>query len=241
MIKMLVCDFDGTISGGEPELVSDFRRFVEQQHGLKFVVATGRTLPSIRSGLSGAPYPLPSTIISDVGTQMHHGVSLGPDRHWHQCVNQKWDKQSLTAILDEVAYLGNINEQHQGEYKLTFEGRLSPSQLKELNSLIAENQVSVDLTYSHDWFLDLTPKGINKATALTHLMDSYDVKPCEVVVAGDSANDTAMLTMPGVNGVLVANHYPEVTHLGQLPQVYIASDKHAAGVIEGFHYWNKAQ
>jgi sucrose-6F-phosphate phosphohydrolase len=239
MIKMLVCDFDGTISGGKASLVIEFKQFIERNHALSFVVATGRTLPSICDGLSSGDYPTPTSIISDVGTQLHHGEVLSPDLGWHSKVQQQWDREHLERLLECLPFVGDQNEQHQGEFKLTFEGKLVPSHIDAIHEVLANNNHEVDVTYSHDWFLDITPAGIHKATALSYLLDSHGIKPQEVLVAGDSANDSTMLTLPGVNAVLVGNHYPEVSHLAERPNVYVAKGHHSNGVIEGFEFWQR--
>lgn len=68
-------------------------------------------------------------------------------------------------------------------------------------------------------------------------MNKHKLCPSEVVVAGDSGNDTAMLTIAGINAILVANHYQEVAHLSSLSHVYTAKNTHALGVLEGLKHW----
>ncbi|MCG9626219.1 HAD family hydrolase [Vibrio mediterranei] len=237
MIKMLVCDFDGTISGGPTDELTEFTSYVEAQTGMQFVVATGRTFHSINDGLAQHTLPRPHTIVSDVGTQIHHKRTLTPDNDWHTKMDCLWDEGRVSAALHDCGFLGKQTPEHQGSYKLTYEGRLDSKQLQYLQALFRENELYVDLTYSHDWFLDITPKGINKATAIHHLMNKHKLCPSEVVVAGDSGNDTTMLTIAGINAILVANHYQEVAHLSSLSHVYTAKNTHALGVLEGLIHW----
>jgi len=237
MIKMLVCDFDGTLHGGPSHGVDQFTDYVSEQAELQFVIATGRTLPSIRNGLTDNNYPQPHTIISDVGTQIYHDHDLTPDVLWRRKLQSTWCKSTIHTALNKIPFLGECNAKHQGDYKLTFEGKLDKKQYALIKDVLLQHVIDADLTYSHDWFLDITPKGINKAAAIAHLMQKHDLSAEEICVAGDSANDTTMLTMSGINSILVANHYQEVAHLSKLDNVYTSTATHAQGVLEGLKYW----
>ncbi|GHA39997.1 HAD-IIB family hydrolase [Photobacterium aphoticum] len=237
MIKMLVCDFDGTINGGSSHGVNQLTDYLSTQDHVHFVIATGRTFPSISDGLTTENYPAPRCIISDIGTKMYHGHERLNDEAWQHHVQAKWSKSAIHHALRDVPFLGECHPPHQGDFKLTFEGKLDNHQYTAIAERLLAHAIEVDLTYSHDWFLDITPKGINKATAIHHLMEKHQLAAHEICVAGDSANDTAMLTIPGINAILVANHYPEVAHLSDHQHVYTSAASHAEGVLEGLKYW----
>ena len=239
MIKMLVCDFDGTLDGGSSHGVNQLFNYLTEQPDIRFIIATGRTLPSIRVGLASDNYPKPHSIISDVGTRIHHDHSQKPDHVWHNQLEASWNKSKVEAALAPLDFMGERFENHQGDYKITFEGKLSEPQHELIESSLESHGLDVHLTYSHDWYLDITPKGVNKATAIHHLLKQHDLSVEEVCVAGDSANDTSMLTIEGVNSILVANHYPEVAHLSDRDNVYTSTATHAEGVLEGLKYWQK--
>lgn len=131
--------------------------------------------------------------------------------------------------------MGKLDPNHQGDYKITFEGSLTDHQRQLIASALVAHGAQVDLTYSHDWYLDVTPKNVNKASAIHHLLKQHDLTIDEVCVAGDSANDTSMLTINGVNSILVANHYPKVAHLSKRDNVHTSKATHAAGVLEGLN------
>lgn len=107
MIKMLVCDFDGTISGGPTDELTEFTSYVEAQTGMQFVVATGRTFHSINDGLAQHTLPRPHTIVSDVGTQIHHKRTLTPDNDWHTKMDCLWMKDEFLPRYMIVAFWGN--------------------------------------------------------------------------------------------------------------------------------------
>lgn len=237
MIKMLVCDFDGTINGGSSLGVDQFSAYLETQPELHFIIATGRTLPSIKEGLTTHNYPKPRCIISDIGTRINYDCDLIADEHWQFQLQAKWNKSAVQTALQDISFLGARNPSHQGDYKITFEGQLDHKQYSAIATALEQQSLDVDITYSHDWFLDITPKGINKASAIHYIMEKYNLAAEEICVAGDSANDTSMLTMPGINAILVANHYTEVAHLSALEHVYTSNASHAEGVLEGLIHW----
>ena len=54
---------------------------------------------------------------------------------------------------------------------------------------------------------------------------------------GDSGNDAGML-LGRTLGVVVGNHSSELNRLKDLPRIYFAEAAHAAGILEGIHYYN---
>ncbi|OEE69570.1 HAD-IIB family hydrolase [Vibrio genomosp. F6] len=235
MIKMLICDFDGTLDGGPSMGVTQLSNYLSEQPDLHFVIATGRTLPSIKEGLAGDNYLSPYCIISDIGTQIHHNFDV--DLAWQNKLQSTWNKPKVEAVIQNFDFLGQCSEQHQSPYKITIEGTINEHQFAELESALKDSAIHVSLTYSHGWFLDITPKGITKAAAIHYLLEKNNLTPEEVCVAGDSANDTSMLTIEGINAILVANHYQEVAHLSSRENVYTSQATHAQGVLEGLRYW----
>jgi len=58
-------------------------------------------------------------------------------------------------------------------------------------------------------YLDITPKGVNKNTALQILGNYLNIKPAEMLTVGDNLNDLDMVKHAGI-GVAVANAYSEL-------------------------------
>lgn len=150
MIKMLVCDFDGTISGGHSSGIDKLNHHITHHSPLHFVVATGRTFPSIQQGLLADNFPLPSTIISDVGTQIHHVGNNASNSEWSRFVSRKWQKEKIQDAIAGLSFIGKQSDNHQSQHKITIEGRLDPSEFQTLQHLVTQAELEVDLTYSHD-------------------------------------------------------------------------------------------
>ena len=90
-----------------------------------------------------------------------------------------------------------------GCYKLIIPGE--PELLSSVESLI-RSYMKTKLSFytSRKYFLQITPEGTNKGSALAKIADISGVKAEEVMAVGDSMNDEAMIRWAGV-GVAMAN------------------------------------
>lgn len=81
--------------------------------------------------------------------------------------------------------------------------------------LKAENELSeilgdrMDIFRSAPFFLELVPKGIDKAKALLRLLSKINLTPADMIAFGDGYNDLSMLKLAGM-GVAMQNAAPEV-------------------------------
>ena len=67
----------------------------------------------------------------------------------------------------------------------------------------------MDIFRSAPFFLELVPKGIDKAQSLLRLLSKINLTPADLMAFGDGYNDLSMLKLAGV-GVAMANAAPEV-------------------------------
>lgn len=77
---------------------------------------------------------------------------------------------------------------------------------EELVEILGEK---MDIFRSAPFFLELVPKGIDKAQSLLRLLSKIDLTPADLMAFGDGYNDLSMLKLAGV-GVAMANAAPEV-------------------------------
>lgn len=81
--------------------------------------------------------------------------------------------------------------------------------------LKAENELSeilgdrMDIFRSAPFFLELVPKGIDKAKSLLRLLSKINLTPADMIAFGDGYNDLSMLKLAGM-GVAMQNAAPEV-------------------------------
>ena len=77
---------------------------------------------------------------------------------------------------------------------------------EELSEILGEK---MDIFRSAPFFLELVPKGIDKAQSLLRLMAKINLTPADMIAFGDGYNDLSMLKLAGM-GVAMANAAPEV-------------------------------
>ena len=77
---------------------------------------------------------------------------------------------------------------------------------EELSHLLGER---MDVFRSAPFFLELVPKGIDKAQSLLRLLQELQLTPADMIAFGDGYNDLSMLRLAGM-GVAMENAAPEV-------------------------------
>lgn len=77
---------------------------------------------------------------------------------------------------------------------------------QELSQLLADR---MDVYRSAPFFIELVPKGIDKAQSLRRLLGHINLTPADMIAFGDGYNDLSMLHLAGM-GVAMANAAPEV-------------------------------
>jgi hydroxymethylpyrimidine pyrophosphatase-like HAD family hydrolase len=87
--------------------------------------------------------------------------------------------------------------------------------------------------YSSSRDLDVLPMKANKGNALTWLCGHLGLGVDEVVVAGDTGNDSSMLLLSGVRGIVPGNAEPELIQCLDGADAYRATGLCARGVLEG--------
>jgi sucrose-phosphate synthase len=235
--RVLVSDIDNTLIGhddGLNELMS-WRR----EHGgtVAFGVATGRTLESTLDVLKSWHIPLPSILITSVGTEINYGPSLLPDVGWTNHIRYKWRREALTEALFNVPGLELQAQENQREFKLSY--NVNPSLMPPMTQIyrhLRENNLHAMLVYSHEVFLDVLPVRASKGHAIRYLAYKWGLPLKSFLVAGDSGNDEEMLRGDTL-GVVVGNHSPELESLRGMDQIYFAEEACARGIIEGIRHY----
>lgn len=128
----------------------------------------------------------------------------------------------ITEMPDDqyVKEESHINKMNIRKVENLFEA-LEPHPTKLLmtgdpaDMLKAENELSeilgdrMDIFRSAPFFLELVPKGIDKAKSLLRLLSKINLTPADMIAFGDGYNDLSMLKLAGM-GVAMQNAAPEV-------------------------------
>ena len=81
--------------------------------------------------------------------------------------------------------------------------------LKAEEELVEKLGDKMDIFRSAPFFLELVPKGIDKAKSLTRLLAKINLTPADMIAFGDGYNDLSMLKLAGMS-VAMENAAPEV-------------------------------
>jgi sucrose-phosphate synthase len=236
--RLLVTDLDNTLTGDAAAL-DEFRAFLNDAPPcLGFGIATGRSLPSALELIDQLQLPRPDLLVSAVGTRIHYGKKLTPDRTWARQIAFQWNRAAVLDALAGVPGLALQDESQQADFKVsyTFDRRAAPP-VAALRRRLRERGVRVKVVASLGQFLDVIPIRAGDGLGLRHVALKWGFSPEHLLVAGDSGNDEEMLKGRTL-GVVVGNHSPELEKLRNYPRIYFAAAGHARGILEGVRFYN---
>ena len=234
--RLIITDLDNTLTGDD-EALSEFNEMIREHENIGFGIATGRRLDSAMELIEELGLPKPDLIDTDAGTQLHYGDSLQPDLSWRKQIGYAWSPDDVHAHAGLFA--GDLlqDEPHQSEFKISYEidQELAPS-VATIKKSLREAGVRAKVVLSLGMYLDIIPVRGGSDMSLRHLLWKWGFSPENVLVAGDSGNDTGML-LGRTLGVVVGNYSPELERLRRRPRVFFASAPHARGILQGIEYY----
>ncbi|MCR9115481.1 MAG: glycosyltransferase [bacterium] len=234
--RLIITDLDNTLTGDAAAL-GEFIELLKENDHIGFGVSTGRRLDSAMKLLAELGLPKPDFMDTDVGTQLHYGESLTPDRSWQKQIDHHWNPNGIRAALDKQPGFFPQPESKQSQYKVSYE--IDPKKSigsKVVKRILREAGLRAKVVISLDMYLDIIPVRGGSDLTMRHLLWKWGFSPNRVLVAGDSGNDAGMLT-GGTLGVVVGNHGKELNRLKKWPRIYFAEGSHARGIIEGINYY----
>jgi sucrose-6F-phosphate phosphohydrolase len=239
-IKLFSTDLDGTLLGN-PEAALRFRIAWESlQAGERplLVYNSGRLVEDTQHLINAGELPPPDYIIGGVGTQIYNVQENRFLDEFDTELTPGWDLEKVTAIATAIPGIRPQPGEFQHPFKSSwFLENATPVQLQTIEQQLASTGLDVCLVYSSNRDLDVIPRKANKGGALSWLCARRNIRTDEVLVAGDTGNDSSMFRLPGVRGIIVQNAHPELfTATVDIP-IYTSSLVLADGVLEGLlHY-----
>ncbi|MEW6161012.1 MAG: HAD family hydrolase, partial [Verrucomicrobiota bacterium] len=109
----------------------------------------------------------------------------------------------------------------------------SPETIELLTKQLAEAGLKVCVIYSSGRDLDVLPANTSKGHALSWLCERLALPLGQVLVAGDTANDSSMFLLPGIKGIVVENAQPELHEAVVHLPTFGATRGFADGVLQG--------
>ncbi|TWT93853.1 HAD-IIB family hydrolase [Stieleria varia] len=235
--RLIVTDLDNTLTGDDHSL-REFVELVNSHKNIGFGIATGRRLDSAMQLIEDLHLPRPDLIATDAGTQLHYGDNLTEDRSWRKSIGYAWKPDEIRNALNDVPGVFMQPESNQSQFKISYQ--IDPEicpKVTVIRKILREAGVRATVMLSLGVYLDILPVRGGGDSAIRHALWKWGFAPENVLVAGDCGNDAGML-LGQTLGVVVANYSPELERLRRSPRVYFSDRAHAAGIIDGIHYYN---
>lgn len=225
---LLATDLDGTFLGGKSLLKQQLYRLIRNNNTATLVFVTGRGLESVIPILNDPIIPNPDYIICDVGATIVNGHTLEPVDAIQSEVEKKWPGH--LTIIESLKQLKTLDYQEVPQQRRCSFYTSDETVIESVRKLVTP--LNCDVIYSVGKYLDVLPKGVNKGTSLTKLVNYLHADPASVLVAGDTLNDLAMYQC-GYKGVVVGQSEEKlVTATVGLPDVHYAKAAGAGGILE---------
>ena len=200
---------------------------------------TGRLIDDVLNLINKGVLPAPDYIISGVGTHIYDYNKKQVVKEFNQVLDEGWDLAAVEEIIQSIDH--PISEQparFQHPYKRSYYFQDASEELiNNVEEVFAISEMYINVVYSGSKFLDILPKWANKGNALIWLLKKLDLKSSNVLVAGDSGNDSAMFNVKGVKGIVVANAHEELYKFTKHREVYHSESENGDGIIEGLIYY----
>ncbi|WP_459615889.1 glucosylglycerol-phosphate synthase [Bordetella sp. 2513F-2] len=231
---LLATDLDGTFLAGSPEERLRLYQTIASHPEIRLAYVSGRNLERILPLLDDPTLPTPDYIIADVGATVVHGNTLQPVQPLQVQVESQWpgDQAVATAM---AAFPGlerqDVPQARRCSYFCT------PEQAQDPALHQAVRDLGCDMLFSAGRYFDVLPPGVNKGSTLRGLVEILGLQDDEVLVAGDTLNDTSMYHT-GFMGVCVGGSEPALLEQTRnSTRVLHASRAGCGGILEAFAHF----
>lgn len=236
--RLVIADIDNTLTGNDDAMHDFFNLISEAEEHVGFGIATGRRYEDVVQLMKDNDFPNPEVLITSVGTEIYYGKNLTLDTSWEKHIDFRWEPERVREVLGGIDGLFIQEDNEQSKYKISYrvDFEVAPK-LAELKKILRENGLRAKCIFSLDMFLDIIPSRAGSGISIRHMAYKWGFPLEHILIAGDSGSDEEMLA-GNTLGVVVGNYSRELEKLRKYPRVYFAEQSHAAGIIEGIHYYN---
>jgi sucrose-phosphate synthase len=237
--RALVSDIDHNLIGDDESLRHLMELLREHRKSTKFIIATGRRFDSVLKVLKKHNIPEPDVLVTSSGTEIYYAPRFFADIAWRKHIDYHWTPHKVKPILDELPGLKRQPKSEQGRVKISYYivVEVAPH-VDELNSLLHQEEQSVNLQLAFGQYLDILPQRASKGMALRYVADRWQIPLENILVAGGSGADEDMMRGNTLGAVVANRHHEELSQLVDVERVYFSKQSYAAGIIEALEYYD---
>lgn len=230
---LLATDLDGTFLAGRAESRTALYRLISRAPDIKLAYFTGRGLETVLPLMMDPTIPTPDYIVCDVGATVVEGTDCLPVQPLQTEIDKLWPgEQAVMAAFQDLP--GLVRQEVPQQRRCSY--YCGPDAVTEEVHRRAQ-ELGCEALYSADRYLDILPRGVNKGSTLKMLVSHLGTNPSQVLVAGDTLNDLAMM-QAGYNAVCVGNSEKRLVEAtAQLPNVYRAEASGCGGILEALAHF----
>lgn len=239
MKKLIATDIDYTLVGDDASLIEFDKIIKKMNNKIGFAVATGRVIDSALEILKKKDVVMPDILITSVGSEIYYQYKdqLIYSKGWDAHISHQWQRDKIIQVLARFDFLKYQESANQRKFKISYYTSNNKKNIDKVSEVLIKNKIKCNLIFSHGQYLDILPYRASKGRAIRYLAYRWNMPFENILVAGDSGNDTEMLK-GDLLGVVVGNYSPELEVLKGSNRIYFSKKNYAAGIIDGIEYYN---